>query len=173
MAVSLYICFPADLIPQPGSVNDLAGFSVYTQNLLIHCAAAIVFAQVSSWIRGTTSCLSAMMHILLPCFARHIWIIVNTCLCSVCVCVLMHVHRLSSWTHNWPRNFLNSTLILHSYTLGGEPGCLQEIRPVWPPDSGTCNMSNMLQTNEKLRGKKIPLIQIKFLSNHLDAATAG
>lgn len=140
------------------------------KNLLIHCVAAIVSAQVSSWTRSTTSCLSAMMHILLPCFARHIWINVNTCLFR-CVCVSVHVHRLTSWSHTWPRNLLNSAAnsILNSYTLGGEPGCLQEIGPVWPPDSGTCNMPNMLQTNGK---KKIPLIQIKLLSNHSDAATA-
>lgn len=59
---------PADLNPQPGSLNDL-GFCVYKQHLLIHCAAAIVFAQVSSETQSTTSCQSVMMHILLPYFA--------------------------------------------------------------------------------------------------------
>lgn len=42
---------------------------------------------------------------------------------------------------------LQQIQILNSSTLGDEPGCLQEIGPVWPPDSGTCNMPNMLQTN--------------------------
>lgn len=52
------------------------------------------------------------------------------------MCVSVHAHTLTSWTHTWPRNLLNSAAnsILNSYTLGGEPGGLQEIGPVWPPD---------------------------------------
>lgn len=167
-AISLYICVPAAVIPQPVSINDL-GFSVYTQNPFDSLAAAIVFAQVSSWPQSTASCLSAMMHILLPCFAWHIWIIVNTCLCLVCVCPCI----CTGWLFDLITDLETFRTLqwIHFYIHAQNPGAFRQ-EGQHPPDSGTCNKSNMLQTSEKLRKKTKTLIQITFLLNRLDAPTA-
>lgn len=170
MTISLFLCFHVGLIPLPGSLNDL-GFSVYTQNLLIHCSAAIVSAQVSSWTWSTTSHLSEMMHILLSCFAQHIWIIVN-------------VYFWCAWVHARGRaGLLNLYLTSKPYKL-----CSEYISPfihvmyrMWVHSGRKASVHPTLEhvicptcckTNKKLRKKKNPLIQVKFLSNQLDAATA-
>lgn len=129
------------------------------KNLLIHCVAAIVSAQVSSWTRSTTSCLSAMMHILLPCFARHIWIVVNTCLCSVCVCVCLracaHTDLLDSYLTSKPSELCSKfdSKFIHIRGRTWGPSGNRTSVTNWP---GTCNMPNVLQTNEKKKNSINP-----------------
>lgn len=152
MAISLYICFPADLIPQPGSLNDLAGCSVCTHKPVdsLCCCDCSCSGQLVDPEHHVLSVSDDAHPTSLFC-AAHLDSCEHMFMFGVCVRVSVHAHRLTSWTHTWPRNLLNSAAnsILNSYTFGGEPGCLQEIGPVWPPDSGTCNMPNVLQTNEK------------------------
>lgn len=171
MAISLYICFPGC------GFNSAARQHKWPWLLCLHtkpvdslcccycfCSGQLVnpehdFLSVSDDARPTS--LFCVAH-LDNCEHVYVW----------CVCVPMRVYRLTFWTDflNWPWNISNSAVntFLHiMYRTRVQSGRKASVHLTLA--HALCLTCSKPMTHS---GKKIPLIQIKLLSNHLDAPAA-